>query len=214
MTRPTDPDYVDFEQSVDRNPDAHRLAARLRATQGSSSAELAAELLCAPDALMQLSMDEARVVVACMKPMRIARGTMFIAQGDRANNDYMVLLLDGEVTVENFVVSRTSPVTLSVLGAGSLIGEMGLVDGEPRSASCTATTDVRAASFSRAALEDLLEDDPRTAAKLLMAVAQRIASRMRDNADKLKLFTQLTQTMQQEIERLAPTPTHLMQENR
>lgn len=175
---------------------------RMRAIEGSSSADLAAEMLTAPTALMQLTHDEARVVVSYMQPRKIPEGTTFIKEGDTQDTDFMLLVLDGEVTIESIVVSRTEPITVTVLGPGSLIGEMGLLDGEPRSASCTTMTDVRCAILTRTALQQLLEDDPSTAAKLMMAVSLRIAERMRESADKLKLYAQLTQAMQQEIEKL------------
>ncbi|MDR3454968.1 MAG: cyclic nucleotide-binding domain-containing protein [Rhodoferax sp.] len=172
---------------------------RLRAIAGSASAGKAATMLIGPAALMQLSHDEARVVVSYMRPHRIAQGTTFIHEGDVDRTDFMLLILDGEVTVETIVVSRSEPITLTVLGPGRLIGEMGLLDGEPRSASCTATTDVHGAILSREALGKLLDDEPRTAAKLMMAISLRIAVRLRESTDKLKMYTQLTQAMQQEI---------------
>ena len=175
---------------------------RMRAIEGSSSAEMAANMLTAPTALMQLTYEEARVIVSYMQPRKIADGTTFIKEGDTQDTDFMLLLLDGEVTIESIVVSRTEPITVTVLGPGNLIGEMGLLDGEPRSASCTTISDVRCAILTRAALTQLLDDDPRTAAKLMLAVSLRIANRMRESADKLKLYAQLTQAMQQEIEKL------------
>ncbi len=175
---------------------------RMRAIEGSSSAEMAAEMLTAPTALMQLTHEEARAVVSYMQPRKIREGTTFIKEGDTKETDFMLLVLDGEVTIESIVVSRTEPITVTVLGPGSLIGEMGLLDGEPRSASCTAMSDLRCAILTRAALQQLMEDDPSTAAKLMMAVSLRIAERMRESADKLKLYAQLTQAMQQEIEKL------------
>lgn len=178
---------------------------RMRKTEGSDSAELAAELLAAPDAMMRLSLDEARIVVSYMNPRKFSEGTVFIQEGDKNNTDYMVLVLDGEVTVESIVVSRTTPVTTAVLGAGSLLGEMGIVDGEPRSATCTATSEVRAAIFTRGALEKLINEQPAIGAKFMMSISLRIAERLRDTADKLKLYAQLTQAMQQEIDRLMPT---------
>ena len=57
----------------------------------------------------------------------------------------MLLLLEGEVTVENIIVSRRTAVTVTVLGPGSLVGEMGLVDGKARLATCTATSNLRCA---------------------------------------------------------------------
>lgn len=171
----------------------------------SASAELAASMLVAPNGLMQLTLDEARAVVRYMQPHRIAEGTTFIEEGDAKSTDFMLLVLDGEVTVESIVVSRTQPTTVNVLGPGSLIGEMGLLDGEPRSASCIAATDLRCAILTRSALKKLLDDDPRTAAKLLLAISLRIAARMRETADKVKLYAQLTQAMQQEIDKLMPS---------
>jgi CRP/FNR family cyclic AMP-dependent transcriptional regulator len=188
---------------TDARPEPSR-AARLRAIEGSSSADTAAEMLCAPTALMQLTPDEARTVVTYMQPRRIAEGTTFIREGDTANTDFMLLVLDGEVTIETIVVSRTQPITVTVLGPGSLIGEMGLLDGAPRSASCTAVTDLRCAILTRDALNQLLGDDPRTAAKLMLAISMRIAERMRENQEKLKLYAQLTQAMNEEINELMP----------
>jgi CRP/FNR family transcriptional regulator, cyclic AMP receptor protein len=181
---------------------------RHRAVEGSDAAELAATLLIAPTALMQLTLEEAMIVVSYMSPRKIARGTKFIREGDKTDTAYMVLLLEGEVTVESITVSRSEPVTVTVLGPGSLIGEMGLVDGEARLASCTTT--VRCANLTRAALEKLTADDPATAAKLILAVALRIAVRLRDTAEKLKLYSQLVLAMQQEIDHMMPTPAALI----
>ena len=137
---------------------------------------------------MQLSHEEARAVVAYMRPHKIAEGTTFIREGDTSDTGFMLLVLDGEVTVETIVVSRTAPITVSVLGPGNLIGEMGLLDGSPRSASCTAMSDLRCAHADARELEQLLNDDPRTAAKLMMAISLRIANRMRESQEKLKLY--------------------------
>jgi CRP/FNR family cyclic AMP-dependent transcriptional regulator len=177
---------------------------RLRTIAGSAAADRAAEMLTARSALMQLSHEEARAVVAYMNPRRIPEGTTFIRQGDTAQTDFMLLVLNGEVTIETIVVSRTAPITVSVLGPGHLIGEMGLIDGAPRSASCTAMTDLRCAILTRDALNQLLNDDPRTAAKLMMAISMRIAERMRESQEKLKLYAQLTQAMNEEINELMP----------
>ncbi len=178
---------------------------RMRAIEGSSTAELAASLLIAPTAMMQLTPDEAFIVVSYMTPRKFPMGTTIIKEGDDSDTGFMMLLLEGEITVENIVVSRRTPVTVTVLGPGSLIGEMGLVDGQARLASCTASTDSRCAVLTRAALEKLSKEDPQTAAKLMSAIALRIAERLRDTSEKLKMYTQLVQAMQQEIDHLMPT---------
>jgi CRP/FNR family transcriptional regulator, cyclic AMP receptor protein len=196
---------TDFSETEQQTVLDAELLERMRKTEGSDSAELAAELLVAPGAMMRLTLEEARIVVSYMQPRKFTEGTVFIEEGDKHNTDYMVLVLDGEVTVESIVVSRITPVTTAVLGAGSLLGEMGIVDGEPRSATCTATSPVRAAIFTREALEQLISEQPAIGAKFMMSISLRIAERLRDTADKLKLYAQLTQAMQQEIDRLMPT---------
>ena len=202
--------FVKLKTSAGNAPESMRTDERKRSVKGSSTAELAARLLIAPTALMQLSPAEALIVVSYMSPQKIARGTTFIKEGNKTDTGYMVLLLEGEVTVENITVSRSEPVTVTVLGPGSLIGEMGLVDGQARLASCTATSAVRCANLSRAALEKLSADDPATAAKLMLAVSSRIADRLRDTTEKLKLYSQLVLAMQQEIDHLMPTPRELI----
>jgi CRP/FNR family cyclic AMP-dependent transcriptional regulator len=190
---------------IERGPANSQTARQqTRKIEGSLAAERAAEMLSAPAALLTLDHEEARTVVAYMRPHKIPEGTTFIREGDVAQTDFMLLVLDGEVTIESVVVSRTAPVTVTVLGPGSLIGEMGLLDGAPRSASCTAMSDLRCAILTRKALNQLLNDDPRTAAKLMMAISLRIAQRMRESQDKLKLYAQLTQAMNEEINALMP----------
>ena len=178
---------------------------RMRAIEGSHTAELAANLLIAPTALMQLTFAEAMVVVSFMVPSKIPMGTTFIKEGDKTDTGYMLLLLEGEVTVESISVSRNAHGTVTVLGPGSLIGEIGLVDGQARLSSCTASTDVRCAILSREALKTLSIEDPSTAAKLMFAVSLRIAERLREMTDKLKMYSQLVEAMQQEINHFLPS---------
>jgi len=196
-----------FGKAPETDPPESRLPAdRQAVVDGSSSAHAAAELLRAPTALMQLSETEALTVVGFMRPRRFKAGTTIIRQGEADNTGFMVLVLGGEITVERLQASRTEPVTLSVLGPGSLIGEMALVDGEARSASCTASTDVTCAVLTREALETLIAEQPATAAKLMTAIAGRLAERLRESGQKLQVYARLVQTLQQQIDTLMPTP--------
>jgi CRP/FNR family cyclic AMP-dependent transcriptional regulator len=173
---------------------------------GSVSAHEAALLLRAPTALMQLSEVEALAVVGFMRPSQFKAGTTIIRQGESTDTGFMVLVLSGEITVENVVASRANPATVTVLGPGSLIGEMALVDGGARSASCTASSAVRCAVLTREALETLIAEQPAVAAKLMTAVAQRLAERLRETGQKMQVYSNLVKAMQGEIDSLMPTP--------
>jgi len=48
--------------------------------------------------------------------------------------------------------------TLAILEAGDIVGEMSLMDGEPRSATVTALTDVRALVASRLDFHEFVEE--------------------------------------------------------
>lgn len=164
-----------------------------------SSAAQAAEMLRAPTALMRLSPAQARAVVGFMRPHVVPEGTVILREGDTDHTDHMLLVIRGEVTVETVEADRHRPRTLSVLGPGSLIGELSLFDGEARSATCTATSQVHGAILTRQDLQDLTEQDPATAARLMTAIGHRLAERLRQSDEKNKLFSHLVRTLQQEL---------------
>lgn len=165
-------------------------------------AEAAARLLRAPTATLDLTEAEARVVAGCMRLKNYPRGATLLRQGDKSNTSYMLLLITGEVTVDTVDSGQTDMVAISVLGPGNLIGELGMLDGAARSASCTAASAVQAASLSRSGLQKLIAERPAVAAKLMAAISRRIAERLRALTEQLQMYAQLTAAQAGEIERL------------
>jgi CRP/FNR family cyclic AMP-dependent transcriptional regulator len=162
----------------------------------------AAELLRRPTALSELQPEEALCIVSYMRLIHCAEGSVLMREGDTDNSDHMLLIIDGEVSVETTVASRTDPLIVTVLGPGSLVGEMGLLDGAPRAASCVALSPIVAAGLSRRALRAMMVDDPSLAAKLLVGVSQRLAERLRESGRQQRVFSQLVRAMQGEIDEL------------
>jgi CRP/FNR family cyclic AMP-dependent transcriptional regulator len=192
-----------FRTLFGSRPANHRRARVVR----SGTALRAAELLRSATALIQLSEAEALTVVSYMEMRRCAEGEAIIRQGDSGSSGddgFMALVVEGEVTVEALKVSRKDAQTINVLGPGHIMGEMSLMDGAARSATCTASTEVCCAVLNRRALEAMIAEEPATAAKLLSAVALRLSRRLREVDGKLQLYSQLVASMQQEIDRLVP----------
>ena len=160
----------------------------------------AAALLITEGALVELSAADAREVVSYMRPERIKAGEAVIREGESTRNDFMALVLDGEVTVENSVAAAHDSMVVSILGPGSLIGEMGIIDGGPRSATCTASTDLALAVLTREALTRLMDTHPSVAARLLLAMSKRIADHLRETNRKLMTFAQVSKALQQELD--------------
>lgn len=162
----------------------------------------AVELLHSPDALFGLSIDEARTIVAHMRLITYPKGATILLEGESKEANEMLLLLDGEVAVDAGTAAPSGGVAIASLGPGSVLGEVALIDGRPRSAQCTALSAVRAGGISRRALEVMLEQHPKVAAKLMIALSQRIAERLRAMGQQLQVYAQLTGSLQGEVDRL------------
>ena len=92
-----------------------------------------------------------------------------------------VLTKEGAIGQEAFlIVSGNAHCTVgdqlgvADLGPGELFGEMSLLDGERRSATVTADTDMTVTVFNRAEFVRLVETSPDIAMKLLAAMAARL----------------------------------------
>ena len=165
-------------------------------------AEVAARLLRTPTATLDIDDADARVVVSQMRLTYFPRGASMVRQGDTTNTNFMLLVISGEVAVDTADPGQPNAVAISVLGPGNLIGEMGMLDGGARSASCTAATAVQAASLSRGGLQRLIDQRPAVAAKLMAGISQRIAERLRALGEQLQMYAQLVGAQQAEIEKL------------
>ena len=130
-----------------------------------------------------------------------AGATLFQA-GDASNSGYMLLLLEGDVSVDTGNAGGSNKVDISVIGPGALMGELALLDGAPRSATCTAVSPVIAAGLSAGGLQRLIELHPQIAVKLVIYIAQSASDRLRSLSEQLQMYDQITASMQQEINQL------------
>lgn len=162
--------------------------------------EKAAQLLLTPTALADLSASDARVVTGFMLLRRVQMGSVFIREGELTHNDFMMLILEGDVAVESELASLNDTMVMSIIGPGSLIGEMGVLDGAPRSASCTASTDLTVAVLSREALLKLIKSQPAVAARFMLAVSKRLADRLREANRKIRTLGALSRALQEELD--------------
>lgn len=157
-----------------------------------------AQLLTSTTALVDLDLDAARVIVRAMKVGSFKKSTVLMQEGV-ASNGFMMLLLRGEVVVEQRQLRRADTLVLGVLGVGSVLGEMSLMDGEPRSATCTAASDIDAAVLDRGALIRLMETDPVACNKLLAVLFKRVSERLRATNRKLRTAHQTNQALREQL---------------
>lgn len=168
-----------------------------------SLAEVAAGMLSRPKAMVQLTLDEARLIAAGMGLVTFPAGATLLREGAESASGHMLLILEGEVSVDSESAGGPdAPLALSVLGPGEIIGEMALLDGAPRAVSCTAVSAVLAAGLSRRGLEDLMAAHPVVAAKLVVVLATRIADRLRAVSQQVQVYAQLAAENHDELQRI------------
>lgn len=163
--------------------------------------ELVAELLCTHTQVLPLTLDHARLVVGYLRPFHATRSQVLIREGDMADSADMLLILRGEVVVHTRTSSDAlgSEIELSTLGPGDILGEMTLLDGMPRSATCTVTRDLLGATLSRSAMEVLAHDHPQVAARLMTAICERLVQRLRDNNQMLSAHMATARELQEQL---------------
>lgn len=159
----------------------------------------AARLLMAAAPWAQLGADDALTLIDAMRPVFVPGGSIVMEEGDDIETDYMALVLEGEVRAESSTGVTGEEVVISIIGPGSLIGEMGVIDGAPRSATCTALTDLKLATLSRHALMGMIEKQPLVAARLLMAISAGLSERLRESNRRLRTLSQVTRALQREL---------------
>ncbi len=182
--------------------DAERPGGRLARslTANPALADLATELLRGDGAMSELSPEDAVCVVGYMGLVAYPAGATVFREGDASRTSYMLLILSGEVSVETADPAGSAQVAISVLGPGNIIGEMGLLDGSPRSASCIASSPLQTAGLTRKGLDRLIDENPKVGAKLMIGLCGRISDRLRALSEQLQIYARLNSAMQQELQ--------------
>jgi CRP-like cAMP-binding protein len=105
-----------------------------------------------------------------------AAGETLFLEGDRARE--ALVLLSGEVKISVGSLDGRE-VILDVLEAGSLIGELSAIDGEPRSATVAALSPVEVLAVAAGPFNDFLDRHPDVLRQLLLEVIRRLRVRVR-----------------------------------
>ncbi|MCB1492014.1 MAG: Crp/Fnr family transcriptional regulator [Rhodobiaceae bacterium] len=117
-----------------------------------------------PDALADEIVKIARVVP-------LTSGKVLFQAGDPGNGFYSVL--DGSLKV-SLISAEGLEQLLDVLGPGSVVGELAIFDGRPRSATVTALKESKLAFIDRHSFERVAEEQPAIYRHMLKIVGGRL----------------------------------------
>jgi len=103
-------------------------------------------------------------------------GAVLFREGDKG--DFMCIVLEGKLEVHK-EDNRRIDKTVSTVFPGRSLGEMTIVDGEPRSATAVAVVQSTLAVLTQENFMLIMRDKPALSAKLLFKIAQLLSQRLR-----------------------------------
>lgn len=117
-----------------------------------------------------------RALAAVSRVCTLPEGDEIIEEGAELfeEDDGLYLLVDGTVEVRKGAVDGVGGQVVAQFGRGEFFGEMSLLDGQPRSASVIATSEVLCLVLNRADLQRQLRSDPEIALKMLAVLSRRL----------------------------------------
>jgi small-conductance mechanosensitive channel/CRP-like cAMP-binding protein len=122
------------------------------------------------DLLSPLTEEDRRLLIAKMRRVRFAAGETILRQGAPGDSLYLIHL--GEVSV--VLTGGGEEREVATLGPGNFIGEISLLTGEPRAATCRAKTDVTAYVVDHVAFQELLATKPELAEEISRVLGERM----------------------------------------
>ncbi len=125
----------------------------------------------------QFGRDELIVLGGYMHKISASPGAALLREGELGG--WLLLIFSGSVDVSK-KDAKGQPSRLAVVRMGSALGEMSMMDFEPRNASATALDPVTGGLLTREAVGQLIAEHPGVGAKLLVHLVQMLATRLRN----------------------------------
>ncbi|MDA1274147.1 MAG: cyclic nucleotide-binding domain-containing protein [Verrucomicrobia bacterium] len=122
------------------------------------------------------------VIVGHLGCRKLKPEEVLFKEGDPG--DYMAFMIDGSVDVLQENASGKS-VIINQVSKGRSLGEMSLIDRTARSATVRARTEATVIILTREGFARLMEDRPRVALVILMAVCRMLSQHLRKQSSRV-----------------------------
>lgn len=132
--------------------------------------------------LENFSSAEVRALATFMEVYRAEPGMEILREGD--GGDFMLMLIEGAVEVRKRDRWNT-PQRIATVDAGKTLGEMSMIDGEARFATCVAVEPALLAVLDRDSLARIIVEQPMLGAKILMELVLMLSQRLRATGQRL-----------------------------
>lgn len=125
------------------------------------------------------------------QPREIPEGTVIIKEG--TGGEDMFLIESGRVEI--YLTRGDVVLLLTELQESSFFGEMSILTSKPRSATVKAKTDVRLLVLKKKDFMDIVNENPKVAAKFLLAMGEDFCNRIITTNTNLENFFLINQAI-------------------
>ena len=130
----------------------------------------------------EFSREDIAVLAGYMVVYRAAPGETIIREAD--GGDYMLLIIEGAVDIFKRG-TRDEQQHMTTVGPGMTLGEMSMIDGEPRFATCIATEPTVFSVLHRDDMAKIILDHPSLGSKILVKMVTMLSLRLRQTSGRL-----------------------------
>ncbi len=129
-----------------------------------------------------LSFEQIRKLAPYMDAYTVEKDTVLFCENEK--EAFWVLIAEGRVDVVKFDSAR-SPKRITTLGPGRTIGEMSLIDGEPRSAAAVTASESTLLVMTAEHFEGLNRLHPGVGLRLVLKIAKQMSQYLRQTSGRL-----------------------------
>lgn len=133
-----------------------------------------------------LEQEEVKLLLKAMDRVHYDAGSHLFRKGDPA--DCLYFLLSGRVAVQKKTGFGDKTQVVALLDPGAPAGERGLLGGKRRGATIVAVKDSELLVLSGVNFENLVDESPVVAVKLLKWLLNRVSLRLEKNSERLALI--------------------------
>ncbi len=133
-----------------------------------------------------LTDEELEKVVPYMELLHCSSGTILFKEGDPG--DFIGFVISGRLEVKKQTEFKGKQIVLALLSKGSFVGELSIMDDQPRSAMVQAFEDSELFMLRRESLDSLVHDHPFIGVKVLKGIGRIISIRLRKAVERLTVI--------------------------
>jgi len=170
------------QDEIESASDQDRLLNLERVGNGTALTDQIYSLVGRSPFFAEFSREDISFLANYMEIYRAQPGEIIIRENDAG--DFMLLIIEGEVDILKKGL-RMEQQHMTSVGPGMTLGEMSMIDGEPRFATCLATQPTTFAVLTRDNMAKIILDHPGLGSKILVKLVGMLSSRLRKTSTKL-----------------------------